>query len=181
MYLLSIAGTIAVIDQFTKYLVRANLPLGQVLLPELWLTQYVRIVHWYNTGAAGGVFQGMNTAFTLLVFFIICMVLYFYGRTSRDEQLFRLAMALMLGGALGNLIDRLIQGHVTDFISIGNFPVLNIADACISCGATLLIFALWSHERKSKQPSESTPQSQETGTNPPGANSSSYFKETQGD
>lgn len=62
----------------------------------------------------------------------------------------RLAMAMQLGGAVGNLIDRIVFGPVTDFISVGNFAVFNIADASITVGVGILILALWLSERKEK-------------------------------
>ena len=66
----------------------------------------------------------------------------------------RLAMAMMLGGAVGNLVDRLTQGTVTDFISVGTFAVFNVADACISVGTVILIIAVWISERKQKKLAE---------------------------
>ncbi len=66
----------------------------------------------------------------------------------------RLALALQLGGALGNLTDRLIHGIVTDFISIGSFPVFNIADASISIGSAILIATMWVEERRLRRESD---------------------------
>ena len=63
----------------------------------------------------------------------------------------RIALAMQFGGALGNLIDRILFGPVTDFISAGNFAVFNVADASITVGVGLLILALWINERKGKQ------------------------------
>jgi signal peptidase II len=110
-------------------------------------------VHWYNTGVAGGLFQNMNTVHIVLNIIIGCILIYLYTRTPREERLTRFALGLMLGGGIGNIIDRVTQGHVTDFISVGNFPVLNIADASVSVGAALLFFALIKNEiMKKDQP-----------------------------
>jgi lipoprotein signal peptidase len=68
----------------------------------------------------------------------------------------RLAMAMMLGGAVGNLIDRLTIGTVTDFISVGTFAVFNVADACISVGTVILILAVWFNERKQRKLAETS-------------------------
>ena len=65
-------------------------------------------------------------------------------------------MALLLGGALGNLIDRLYQGYVTDFISLSEFPVFNIADASISLGVVVLFFGMWYQEKEKKALQDST-------------------------
>ena len=74
---------------------------------------------------------------------------------EQDDWLLRLALSLQLGGALGNLIDRLTVGHVTDFISVGNFPVFNLADASITIGAVLLFLDVWLRERADKKADKS--------------------------
>ena len=73
-------------------------------------------------------------------------------------------MGLMLGGAIGNLIDRFTQGYVTDFISVGSFPVFNVADSCVTVGVGLLVLATILEENKQRKAKESsvTPDSGET-------------------
>jgi signal peptidase II len=92
--------------------------------------------------------------FTVLAFVVAIAILYYFPRVPRNEWAIRLAMAMMLGGAVGNLIDRLIQGTVTDFVSLGTFAVFNVADACISVGTAILILAVWISERKQKKLAE---------------------------
>jgi signal peptidase II len=145
-----IAGIIVLLDQLTKEWVRLNLQLGEIFRPELWLTQYIRIVHWKNTGAAFGMFQNMNPVFMVLSVLVIGVILYYYPQIPRQDWLVRLSMGLLLGGAIGNLIDRFRQGYVTDFISVGKFPVLNIADASISVGVALLFVGMWLQEKNKK-------------------------------
>jgi signal peptidase II len=96
-------------------------------------------------------FQRYGIVFTVLAFIVAIAILYYYPQVPRSEWAMRLAMAMMLGGAVGNLIDRLIQGTVTDFISVGTFAVFNVADACISVGTAILILAVWINERKQKK------------------------------
>jgi signal peptidase II len=151
VFLLSIASIIVLLDQWTKNYVRTSIPFGGSWSPWSWLEPYARLVHWQNTGAAFGIFQNMNIVFTVLAFIVSIAILYYYPRVPRNEWLIRLALALQLGGAVGNLIDRLTQGTVTDFISLGTFAVFNVADACISVGTALLIFAVWNSERKQKK------------------------------
>ena len=146
-----IAGVVVLLDQLTKEWVRLNLQLGEVFRPELWLTQYIRIVHWKNTGAAFGMFQNMNPVFMVLSVLVIGVILYYYPQIPRQDWLVRLSMGLLLGGAIGNLIDRFRQGYVTDFISVGKFPVLNIADASISVGVALLFVGMWLQEKNKKE------------------------------
>ena len=148
-----IAGVIVVLDQWTKWLVRTNIPAGQSWMPESlqWLSPYARIVHWYNRGAAFGMFQEGGMVFTVLAFIVIAAIIYYYPQVSRVDWPLRLAMSMQLGGAIGNLIDRLTIGHVTDFISVGTFPVFNIADASISVGCVVLLLGVWWQERAAKK------------------------------
>jgi signal peptidase II len=151
--LFSLAGIIVVLDQWTKALVRENLALGNIWAPWPWIEPYVRIVHWNNTGAAFGMLQGFGDVFTILAIIVAIAILYYYPQVPREDWLLRLAMGLQLGGALGNLVDRLTIGSVTDFIMIWNFPVFNISDASISTGVAILIISVWLNERKQGPPS----------------------------
>ncbi|HUE98375.1 MAG TPA: signal peptidase II [Anaerolineales bacterium] len=166
--LFTIAAVIVAVDQWTKWLVRSNLPAGESWLPDslLWLSPYARIVHWYNRGAAFGMFQEGGMVFTVLAFIVIAAIIYYYPQVSSVDWPLRLAMSMQMGGAIGNLIDRLTIGHVTDFISIGTFPVFNIADSSITVGCVVLLLGVWWQERMAKkerlqavspdQPSEAT-------------------------
>ena len=147
------AGIIIALDQWTKWLVRTNLPFQGIWLPSWldWLTPYVRIVNWSNSGAAFGTFQNGNTVFTVLAIIVIAAILYYYPRVDASDWTLRLAMGLQLGGAGGNLIDRLLMHQVTDFIAVGTFPVFNVADASITVGVGVLLLGVWLKERSEKQ------------------------------
>jgi signal peptidase II len=119
VYLLGIASIIVVLDQWTKTLVRTLIPFGGSWSPLPWLEPYARIVHWQNTGAAFGMLQGFGLVFTVLAFIVSIAILYYFPRIPRSEWAIRFAMTLQLAGAVGNLIDRLTMGTVTDFISLG--------------------------------------------------------------
>jgi len=149
----AIAAVIVALDQWTKGLVRANIPFGGTWLPEslAWLSPYARIVHWSNTGAAFGIFQQGGMVFTVLAFIVIALILFYYPHVEQADWSLRLAMSMQLGGAIGNLIDRLTLGHVVDFVSVGKFPVFNVADASISVGAVVLLFGVWMMERAEKK------------------------------
>jgi len=152
--LLGIAGIVIALDQWTKWLVRENIPFATQWLPDglQWLMPYARLVYWQNTGAAFGMFQNGSLVFTVLAFVVIGVILFYYRQIADEGWMFRLAMGLQLAGAAGNLIDRLIQdGKVTDFISVGNFPVFNVADSSITIGTAVLILGVWLSERKEKQ------------------------------
>ena len=151
--ILTIAAVIVALDQWTKWLVRTNIPAGESWLPDslLWLSPYARIVHWYNRGAAFGMFQQGNMVFTVLAFIVIGAILFYYPQISRADWPLRLAMSMQLGGAIGNLIDRITIGHVTDFISVGTFPVFNVADSSITVGCIVLLLGVWWQERAAKK------------------------------
>jgi signal peptidase II len=151
LFLFLVSGTLIAVDQYTKFLVRSNLEIGEMWSPWEWLTPYARIVHWWNTGVAFGMFQGMNQVFIVLAILVSLAIIYYFPRVSANEPIIRLAMAMQLGGAVGNLIDRIFVGHVTDFVSVGNFAVFNVADASISVGVAVLILGVWLQEERQKK------------------------------
>jgi signal peptidase II len=149
-YLLTLAGIVIILDQWTKFLVRSKLDFGQQWSPWQWLAPYARIVYWHNRGAAFGIFQNGADLLTILAIVVAIAILYYFPQVSPKDWPLRLAMGLQFGGAIGNLIDRLTQGYVTDFVSLGTFPVFNVADASISIGVAILILGAWYRERQQK-------------------------------
>lgn len=156
--LIPIATVIATLDQWTKSIVRRQLELGEIWSPWEWLTPYTRVVHWYNTGVAFGMFQDKNLLFSLLSLTISVFIFIFYPKLTEDDWLLKIALGLQLGGSIGNLIDRLTIGHVTDFISVGSFPVFNVADASVTIGAAVMILGLWIQERREAMKKDSLDQ-----------------------
>jgi signal peptidase II len=149
-YLFTIAGIVIILDQWTKFLVRSKLDFGQQWSPWQGLAPYARIVYWHNRGAAFGIFQNGADLLTILAIVVAIAILYYFPQVSPKDWPLRLAMGLQFGGAIGNLIDRLTQGYVTDFVSLGTFPVFNVADASISIGVAILILGTWYKERQQK-------------------------------
>ncbi len=151
-YLFLIAGLIVLVDQITKSYVRANFtPYVEMWAPWDWLLPYARIVHVHNTGVAFGMLQGMNTVFAILAVIVSIAIVYYFRQVPAADWTLRLAMAMQLGGAVGNLIDRLTVGHVTDFVSVGDFPVFNVADSSISVGVVVLVLGVWMQERRQRR------------------------------
>jgi signal peptidase II len=148
--LLFIAGAVIILDQWTKWFVRENIPLNGSWLPEsmLWLAPYARFVHIQNGGASFGMFQNGNILFSLLAFLVIGGILYYISKLEHVSGLTWLGAGLYLGCAVGNLIDRLTIGKVTDFISVGSFYIFNVADASINVGVVVLLISLWLHEKE---------------------------------
>jgi len=152
LWLFIVVAIIVGLDQATKAIVRANLAVGEIWMPWAWLAPYFRFVHWYNTGVAFGMFQGMGMAFAALAAVVVIVIAIYFPRIPRSDRLTRLALAMQMAGALGNLIDRLTQqGKVTDFVSMGNFAVFNVADASITVGVGVLLLAVWLQERRDRQ------------------------------
>ena len=146
--LMIVAAVIVVLDQATKALVDASIPLYEsvTIIPG-----FLDLTHVRNTGAAFGLLNTTDLPYKGLVMTAMALVaiaaIGAYGATLRPhENIARAGLALVLGGALGNLIDRARQGYVLDFVDVysGNwhFWAFNVADAAISVGAVLVIFDL---------------------------------------
>ena len=147
------AAVIVALDQWTKWLVRTHIPFDTEWLPKqlTWLMPYARIVNWSNSGAAFGSFQNGNPVFTVLAIIVIALIFYYFPRIETNDWTLRVALVLQLAGASGNLADRLLKAKVTDFISIGTFPVFNLADSSITVGVVVLLLGVWWKERSEKK------------------------------
>jgi len=161
--LVLIALVVISLDQLTKRAVQQNLALGEALLVfPPW--EFVRIVHWVNTGAAFGMFQGGNAVLIGLTVAITLAILIYYQTLPEDHLFQRICLALIVGGSIGNLIDRLTLGYVVDFVAVGRFPVFNLADSCVTVSVILLLISTIIEERKAQsteKPSEEDAQAQQ--------------------
>jgi len=100
---------------------------------------------------------GLSDVFRILAIIVAIAILYYYPQIPRNEWPLRLALGLQFAGAVGNGIDRIRVGWVTDFISLGNLPVFNIADLSIFVGTIILVIWVWMNERKNES-SETSPE-----------------------
>ena len=138
-----IAGAVFIFDQISKEFIRLWMPLG-----DSWpSTGFLRIVHGTNTGSAFGLFAGFTNLLILASIVGIAAVLYYFYRQGNNAIALRISLGLIVGGALGNLFDRVVSGKVVDFISVGWWPSFNIADSAISVVMFLLIFTMIFGER----------------------------------
>lgn len=136
--LLQLGVIFFLIDQLTKFLARAYLPYGYS-----WPWRgFFRFTHTENTGSIFGILQGQNTPLIFVSCIGLCVLIMVYYSQPRPTNLLRFSLALQLGGAFGNLLDRLRLGAVTDFIDVGPWPVFNLADASIVTGLLLLVWVL---------------------------------------
>lgn len=100
----------------------------------------VRIAYSHNTGVAFSLFQGHPELLTVTALLIVAGAIYFYAtQLPNHRRVIQLIMGLIMGGAFGNIIDRLRLGYVVDFIQVGWFPIFNLADSAITVGAALLM------------------------------------------
>jgi signal peptidase II len=152
-----VAALVLVIDQYSKYLVRTNLAVGEAWSPTPELMPYIRALHIENTGAAFGMFQNLGLVFMVVAIIVSLSILYYSFQVPEGQLGLRVILGLILGGALGNLIDRVAFGPVTDFISVYTFAIFNVADASISCGVALMLL-LMLFERKKPAPQPPAPE-----------------------
>lgn len=135
--LLVSAALVLIADQTTKYYIRVMLPDGRSVTIVKGL---LYITHVRNKGAVFGLFSGKQTLFIVATLLSICLIVFYYVKMRETLFVLNTALGLELGGAIGNLIDRLSRGWVTDFIHVRDFPVFNIADSAIVVGVVLLLF-----------------------------------------
>jgi signal peptidase II len=130
-------------DQLSKFWIRSNLAIGE----SLFEVGFFRLTYVRNTGAAFGLFQGQSLPLTIVasvgVAALLLYVFFFYRKLPfLNNRLGKLALGLVLGGTVGNLIDRIYLGYVTDFIAVSIWPAFNIADPAIVVGTIILAYSL---------------------------------------
>ena len=143
-----LSALVVALDQITKFTVTSRFQLGD----SVTITSFFNMVLAYNTGAAFSFLAdagGWQRIFFTIIAVIASIVIIVLLRKPQNHRLFNAALALILGGAIGNLIDRVLLGHVVDFIQVhaGGYywPAFNVADSAITIGAALLI---WDSFRK---------------------------------
>jgi signal peptidase II len=132
---------VVVVDQLSKWWIRSNFYPGQSV-PE---TGFFRLTYAQNTGAAFSIFYGNNNVLIVVdIIGIIILLAYVFMVYRRfpflDTRTNKIALGIILGGTIGNLIDRVWLGYVRDFIDVGPWPVFNLADSCTVVG--VIIFCL---------------------------------------
>jgi len=134
--LIQLAVIVFVVDQFSKFLVRDQLLYRQ----SFPVDGFFRFTHTHNTGSAFGIFQDQNAPLIWVSFLGVAILIMIYRSQRTPSTLLRLSLGLQMGGAVGNLLDRLRLGHVTDFVDVGTWPVFNVADASIITGLVILAY-----------------------------------------
>lgn len=138
MLLPAVAIILALLDQLTKWLVASAVSGTEALLI---IPGILHITPTENTGSVFGLFKGQQIPLIVLTIVVIAVILYFiFSRKLPEDKLARVCATLLLAGAIGNLIDRVMRGAVFDFIDFQVWPVFNLADAMITTGVAGLIF-----------------------------------------
>ena len=139
---LGLAFIILIADQFTKVLIVGYYQLGD----STYVTSFFNLVRWHNTGAAFSFLAGASgwqRWFFTVIGLLAAAVIVWMLKSHAGQKLFAFALACILGGALGNVVDRILYGHVVDFLDFHwggwHFPAFNIADSAITIGAVCLI------------------------------------------
>ncbi|MEM7538054.1 MAG: signal peptidase II [Chloroflexota bacterium] len=156
---LLVAAVVIGLDQWTKIWVRATIPKGvyNFMTPIPQLGEYFVFEHVDNYGAAFGILQNQGNLFVAIAAVVVVAILVYVRYLPMDQRLVRFLLGLQLGGAVGNVIDRLYQGFVTDFIKMGipgvyYWPNYNIADSAIVSGVIGLgIFIVWDDLRQQRE------------------------------
>ncbi len=152
--LLWLSALIIALDQLSKWLIEQRIPLYEVVT----LTEVLNFTHLRNTGAAFSMMAGLPPAFFIVLGSAVSLgIVWWLRRHAEEQRLVALALACILGGALGNVIDRVVRGAVVDFVDfhIGNwhYAAFNVADVAITVGAFLLILDMvldWYRHRGTK-------------------------------
>jgi signal peptidase II len=144
-----VAFVVFVLDRVTKAWITENIPLNTV---RPVVGDYVRLVHAQNTGAAFGLLPDRTTLLSVLSVIAVLAIVYYYRQFASNSSLVSVTLGMQLGGAFGNLIDRITQGYVVDFVDVGvgdiRFWAFNVADSSIVVGIILVTAALWYEEHR---------------------------------
>lgn len=142
----AMALAVLAIDQITKWWVLQNLPLNTAWAPFQRLERLFVIAHVANPGAAFGLFKDRGLLFIFIAVVVSGAIIVYNRYLPQGQHLLRVSLGLQLGGALGNLVDRVRFGHVIDFIAVGlgglRWPTFNVADMAIVLGVVLLVAIL---------------------------------------
>lgn len=149
-----LAAFVVALDQWTKWLVVKNMTLNERIVI---LDPYLALYSHRNRGAAWGMLQGQMGLFTIITIIVIIGIIYYFHKEAKGKPMFQVGLMLLLGGAIGNFIDRLVKNEVVDFADVlipiinYDFPIFNIADAALTIGVVITILFILKEERAEKK------------------------------
>ncbi|OXS55081.1 signal peptidase II [Cohnella sp. CIP 111063] len=153
MYLYLISLCALMIDQFVKWFVVREMVIGE---SSVLIDGILSLTSHRNKGAAFGILQNQIWFLIIVTVIILAFIVYFLHKTYMNNKLKSVALAFVLGGALGNFSDRIFRGEVVDMVEITfiNYPIFNIADCFIVCGTILLFISSWSRIKREGEGNE---------------------------
>jgi len=149
-----LAAFVIILDQWTKWLIVKNMEFGERI--AVW-DPWFGILSHRNRGAAWGMLEGQMWLFSIVTIGVIIAIIYFYHKEAKGKPLFQVGLMLLLGGAIGNFIDRIFRGEVVDFADVlipiinYDFPIFNIADAALTIAVVVLMIGLIAEDKKEKK------------------------------
>ena len=149
-----IALFVIALDQWSKWLIVKNMAVGERIM--IWDPWFAVLSH-RNRGAAWGTLGGQMWLFTIITIAVVVAIIYFFHKEAKHKPLLQVGLMLLLGGAIGNFIDRLWRGEVVDFASVlipginYYFPIFNIADAALTFAVIILFIGMFIEERKTRK------------------------------
>lgn len=150
-----LAAIIILIDQWTKSIIVKNMELYESI-PVI--EGFFSITSHRNKGAAWGILQDKMMFFYIITVIVVCFIVYYMQVHAKGHAAFLVGLALVLGGAIGNFIDRLVKQEVVDFIDVMiftyDFPIFNIADSALTVGVIVILMVMIWEERNNKKGKE---------------------------
>lgn len=148
MPILLLVALIVAIDQYSKYYVESHMHLG-MSIPVI--QNVFHITYVLNPGAAFGMLEHRTSFFIVIALLLVAAVIYFYPRIPSGYRLLKVGIGLQVGGAVGNVIDRVKTGYVVDFFDFRIWPVFNIADIAIVVGVGIIIISILRTQQRDDQ------------------------------
>ena len=139
MALIGLSSLVIIIDQATKYWIQSRMAYGE---SSPVIREVFHITYILNPGAAFGILENKTWFFIAVALILLVGVAYLYPRLPANQPIVKLGAGLLVGGAIGNLIDRVRIGYVIDFFDFRIWPIFNVADICIVCGVACLAYYL---------------------------------------
>lgn len=150
----AVAAVVILLDQLTKWLVVKNMELGERISV---VDPYIGLLSHRNRGAAWGMLEGQMWLFYIVTIVVIAGIIYFFHKEAKGHPVFGFSLMFLLGGAIGNFIDRLWRKEVVDFVDVlipvinYDFPIFNVADAALTVGVIMIIIHMFLDEKKNKK------------------------------
>ena len=144
MYFYVVSVVVLALDQLLKHLVHKFMHFGQSIP---LLNGIVKLTYVRNTGAAFSLFVGFSPYLVVVGVLVVLAVLYFHRKIPRNDYVLQFGLAFVLGGSLGNLLDRVFRSYVIDYFDITIWPVFNFADVMINIGVIMIAFRLFAGEK----------------------------------